>query len=109
MGNVKLKDAWRLIGKALALGLINGAGIGLITGIVVSLIYGNPFLGVIIFFAMIGNFIVAGIAGLIIPLVLDKLHIDPALSSSIFLTTATDILGFFIFLSLASMFLQYLL
>lgn len=109
MGRVKLKDSWNLIVKALLLGLINGAGIGVITGIVVYFIYGNVYLGVIILCAMIGNFIVAGLAGLIIPLILDKLHIDPALSSSIFLTTATDILGFFIFLSLAKIFLPYLI
>lgn len=109
MGKVSLKDAWPLLGKAILLGIINGAGIGIITGIVVGLIYGNIYLGIIILLAMIGNFVVAGLAGLIIPLVLDKLHIDPALSSSIFLTTATDILGFFIFLSLANVFLPVLI
>ena len=109
MGKVSLKDAWPLLGKAILLGIINGAGIGIITGIVVGLIYGNMYLGIIILLAMIGNFVVAGLAGLIIPLVLDKLHIDPALSSSIFLTTATDILGFFIFLSLANVFLPFLI
>lgn len=108
MGKVSLKDAGTLLGKAILLGIINGAGIGVITGIVVGIIYGNIYLGVIIFLAMIGNFIVAGLSGLIIPLVLDRLHIDPALSSSIFLTTATDILGFFIFLSLANAFLPFL-
>ena len=55
--------------------------------------------------AMIGNLVVAGISGIIVPITLDKFHIDPALSSSIFLTTATDVLGFFIFLSLAKLFL----
>ena len=109
MGKVSLKDAWPLLGKAILLGIINGAGIGIITGIVVGIIYGNVYLGIIILLAMIGNFVVAGLAGLIIPLVLDKLHIDPALSSSIFLTTATDILGFFIFLSLANVFLPVLI
>ena len=58
---------------------------------------------------MIGNLVVSGFFGLAIPLVLQKLKIDPALSSSIFLTTATDVLGFFLFLGLASMFLSKLL
>ena len=109
MGKVRLKDAVPLLGKAIILAVINGAGIGVITGVVVGIMYGNIYLGVIIFLAMIGNFVVAGVSGLVIPLVLDKLHIDPALSSSIFLTTATDILGFFIFLSLANVFLPYLI
>ncbi len=108
MGNVKLKDVSKLIWKELLLGVANGAAVGLITGIVVFLIYRNFYLGLIIFLAMIGNLVVAGVTGLVIPLILDKLHIDPALSSSIFLTTATDTLGFFIFLSLANLFLPYL-
>ena len=101
MGKVELKDAWHLIGKEILLGIIDGAGIGIITAIVVYLIYGNMYLGLIILLAMIGNLVVAGFSGLLIPLILNKLHIDPALSSSIFLTTATDVLGFFIFLSFA--------
>lgn len=108
MGKVELKDAWHLIGKEILLGIINGAGIGIITAIVVYLIYGNMYLGLIILLAMIGNLVVAGFSGLLIPLILNKLHIDPALSSSIFLTTATDVLGFFIFLSFAKIFLPFL-
>ena len=108
MGNVKFKDCKHLLLKEILLGLINGVGIGIVTGITVYLIYGNVYLGVIILLAMIGNLIIAGISGLLIPLLLDKMHIDPALSSSIFLTTATDVLGFFIFLSLAKAFLPLL-
>jgi magnesium transporter len=58
---------------------------------------------------MIGNLIISGFFGLLIPIILEKLKVDPALSSSIFLTTATDVLGFFLFLSLASLFLPKLL
>ena len=108
MGKIKLKDTWKLLLKEFLLGLINGAGIGLITGVVVYFIYGNFYLGLIIFLAMIGNLIFAGVTGLLIPLLLHKLHFDPALSSSIFLTTATDVLGFFFFLSLAKLFLPLL-
>ena len=109
MGKVKFRDVGKLLGKEIALGLINGAVIGLITGITVAAIYHNLFLGIIIFLAMIGNLVISGFFGLIIPLVLEKLKVDPALSSSIFLTTATDVLGFFLFLSLASLFLPKLL
>lgn len=108
MGNIKLKDTWKLLCKEIALGVIDGIGIGIVTGVIVSLIYGNSYLGIIICFAIVGNLVVAGVSGLLIPIVLHKLHIDPALSSSIFLTTATDVLGFFIFLSLAKLFLPFL-
>lgn len=108
MGKVKLKDSMHLLIKEIFLGLINGASIGIVTGIIVAILYGNFYLGLIIFLAMIGNLIVSGFFGLLVPLILDKLKMDPALASSIFLTTATDVLGFFIFLSLANLFLPYL-
>ena len=109
MGKVKFKEVGHLILKEVILGLINGAIIGLVTGIIVALIYQNIYLGLIIFLAMIGNLIISGFFGLVIPIVLEKLKVDPALSSSIFLTTATDVLGFFLFLSLASIFLSKLI
>lgn len=109
IGKVKFKEVGHLILKEVILGLINGAVIGLVTGVIVTIIYHNIYLGVIIFLAMIGNLIISGFFGLVIPIVLEKLKIDPALSSSIFLTTATDVLGFFLFLSLASIFLTKLL
>ena len=109
MGKVKFKEVGHLLMKEVILGLINGAIIGLVTGIIVALIYQNMYLGLIIFLAMIGNLIISGFFGLIIPIILEKLKIDPALSSSIFLTTATDVLGFFLFLGLASIFISKLI
>lgn len=109
MGKVELKDAWHLLGKQILLALINGSIIGLVTGIIVATVYGNVYLGIIVFLAMIANLIISGVCGILIPLVLQKIKIDPALSSSIFLTTATDVLGFFIFLSLANAFLPHLI
>ena len=109
MGKVKFKEVGHLILKEVFLGLINGAVIGLVTGIIVASIYNNMYLGLIIFLAMIGNLIISGFFGLVIPLILEKMKVDPALSSSIFLTTATDVLGFFLFLSLASIFLNKLM
>ena len=109
MGKVDLKDAFYLIKKQILVGMINGAVIGIVTGIIISIIYGNIYLGIIIFVAMIANLVISGICGTLIPLILRKLKIDPALSSSIFLTTVTDVLGFFIFLSLANLFLPYLI
>lgn len=109
IGKVKFKEVGHLLLKEILLGLINGAVIGLVTGIIVTIIYHNIYLGLIIFLAMIGNLMISGFFGLVIPIVLEKLKIDPALSSSIFLTTATDVLGFFLFLSLASIFLTKLI
>lgn len=108
MGNIELKDALPQLKKEVLLGLVNGLVIGIITGIAVGMIYKSVYLGIIILLAMVGNLIVSGIFGLLVPLVLQKLKVDPALSSLIFLTTATDVLGFFIFLSLANLFISYL-
>lgn len=108
MGNIELKDALPQLKKEILLGLVNGLVIGIITGIAVGMIYQSVYLGIIILLAMVGNLIVSGIFGLLVPLILQKLKVDPALSSSIFLTTATDVLGFFIFLSLANLFISHL-
>ena len=107
-GDVDFKENWKSFVKEIFLGVVDGAATGLVTGIIVSLVYGNAFLGLIIFLAMIGNLMVSGIFGFLVPLILDKLHADPALASSIFVTTATDVLGFFIFLGLADLFLPFL-
>ena len=94
--------------KEILLSIIDGAACGLATALVVIPMYHNFFLGVIVLIAMIGNLLVAGIGGFLIPLILDRHHADPAIASSIFLTTCTDVLGFFIFLGLATIFLPLL-
>lgn len=109
LGKVTINNAIKLLLKQFWVDLVNGAVIGLITGVGVTIIYGNYFLGIIILLAMIANLIISGSFGILIPLILYKMKIDPALSSSIFLTTATDVLGFFIFLSLANLFLPHLI
>lgn len=108
LGEVHFKDCWPALKKEICVGLINGLITGTITGIIVYLIYGNFYLGIIICLAMTGNLIISAIFGFIIPVTLKAMHLDPALASSIFLTTVTDILGFFIFLSLANLFLPVL-
>ncbi|HCW23852.1 MAG TPA: magnesium transporter [Lachnospiraceae bacterium] len=102
------KDCIRPLFKEVLLAVINGAACGIVTAIVVYFMYGNVFLGIIVIMSMIGNLLVAGVCGFLIPVILSELHLDPAVSSSIFLTTATDVLGFFIFLGLATLFLPYL-
>ena len=95
--------------KEILVGMIDGMITGFVTAVIVSILYQNVFLGIIILVAMTGNMMVAGTFGFLVPVILKKLGIDPAVSSSIFVTTATDVLGFFIFLSLANVFLPYLL
>jgi magnesium transporter len=103
------KRYWKSFVKEIVLGIIDGAVTGLITGLIVAAVYHNIFLGIIILIAMIANMVVAGVFGFLVPLVLKRMGADPAVSSSIFITTATDVLGFFIFLGLANMFLKYLI
>ena len=109
LGEIHFKDCWPALKKEICVGFINGLMTGIITGIIVYGLYGNVYLGIIICIAMIGNLIISGIFGFLIPVALKAMHLDPALASSIFLTTATDILGFFIFLELANVFLPYLI
>ncbi len=109
LGELDLKRDWKLIFKEASLGMINGAATGIVTGLILYMKYGNPYLGLIIFVAMIGNLVIAGFFGFLIPLVLKSIGTDPALASAIFLTTATDVFGFFLFLGLAKTFLNFLI
>lgn len=106
---VPASKMFRCFRKEILVGMIDGMITGLVTAVIVSILYQNVFLGIIILVAMTGNMMVAGTFGFLVPVVLKKLGVDPAVSSSIFVTTATDVLGFFIFLSLANLFLPYLL
>ena len=109
LGEVNLHNGWHLVIKEIALGLIHGLSVGVVAGLVLYLKYGNVYLGLIIVAAMVGNLIIAGLFGYLVPLILRQLNIDPAVASSIFVTTATDVFGFFAFLGLARIFLHYLL
>ena len=95
-------QAYRTVLKEFTVGLINGAVTGLIVLIVALFFDSNPLLGVVIFLAMTGNLVVAGITGAGIPLMLKRVGIDPAIASSIIITTFTDVFGFFLLLGLAS-------
>lgn len=92
----------RNVMREFRIALANGAVLGTLIGIATSLIYSNVDLGIVIASAMLINNLVAGLAGILIPLTLDKLDIDPAVSSAVFVTTLTDIMGFFSFLGLAT-------
>ena len=109
LGEIDFKDNWKLLFKEGMVGIINGAATGVVTGFILYLMYGNYYLGLIIFLAMILNLLIAGLFGFLIPLSLQSLGIDPALASAIFLTTVTDVFGFFVFLGLAKTFLVFLI
>lgn len=96
-------NAWRIIGKESLVGTLNGLSFAVISGLVAWLWFGDMLLGIVIALAMVINLMVAGLSGAAIPIVLDRYGLDPALSSSIFLTTITDIIGFFAFLGLAAL------
>jgi magnesium transporter len=96
---------WRLIGKELAVGAINGAVFALIVGLATALWFDSWSLGAVLAGAMIFNMIWAGLAGTLIPVTLARFEIDPAIGAGPFLTTTTDVLGFFSFLGLATLFL----
>ena len=98
-------NAVRVIGKEALVGVFNGVLFAVLIVIVVWLWFGSVGLGVVIGLAMIVNMFVAGLAGTTIPLALDRMGIDPAVASSVFLTTLTDVVGFFVFLGLAALLL----
>ena len=98
-----------VIRKQIVVGLINGLIIGLIAGFFVYMFLGNWALSLIVFAAMIGNQLIANIIGFIVPIVLARLNMDPALASSMFVTTTTDVVGFFLLLGLATRMIPHLL
>src|ERR687892_330989 len=109
LGEVPPREGLPLLVRELSLGLINGALLGVIVGVIAFAWKGNPFLGVVLGVAMMGNMLVAALAGAGVPLLLRRLHLDPAVSSAVFVTTFTDVFGFLLFLGLAAAFINFLL
>lgn len=103
------ENAKKVFFKELIVGMISGLTIGLLIGIGCQIVYGNFFLGIVTALSMLLNLIIATMVGYLVPVILVKLKVDPALASSIFVTTCTDCFGFFIFLSLATLVLPYLI
>jgi len=95
-------QAYRAVLKEFTVGLINGASTGLIVFIFALVFDANPLLGLVIFLAMTGNLVIAGVTGAGIPLILKRVGIDPAIASSIIITTFTDVFGFLLLLGMAS-------
>lgn len=101
MRELSRSNAMRIIWKETLVGFFNGAAFAIIMGVIAALWFDIPALGVVIAIAMIINLIVAGLCGAGIPIILDRMGSDPAVSSTVLLTTMTDIIGFFVFLGLA--------
>jgi len=93
----------KIIGKEFLIGVLNGIIFAIITGIVVQLWFKQFDLSIIIAASMVLNMIVAGLFGILIPVTLKKMNIDPALASSVFVTTVTDVIGFLSFLGIGSL------
>ena len=99
------KNAMRVAWREITVGAINGLGFGLIMALVAGFWFGVPMLAVVIAIAMLLTLVAAAVGGIVVPIVLEKLEIDPALASGPFVTTVTDVVGFFAFLGLASVML----
>ena len=108
LGDVPRHLGFRLLAREVSLGLINGALLGLVVGLIAYAWKGNGALGLVLGLAMLGNMLVAGLAGAGVPLLLRRLGMDPAVSSAVFVTTFTDVIGFLLFLGLAATFISYL-
>jgi magnesium transporter len=95
-------NALRVVGKEVVVGLLNGLLFAVVIGFVAWQWFELPLLGVVIGIAMVVNLLIAGLAGALIPLTLQHFKIDPAVAAGVFLTTVTDVVGFFVFLALGA-------
>lgn len=108
LGELSWANARKALFKEAAIGLGNGVALGVVAALVAWITKGNPMLGLLLGMAMICNMLVASTAGTLVPLGLKAAKVDPALASSVFITTFTDVVGFASFLGLATIFLRYL-
>jgi magnesium transporter len=108
LGELTWGNTRKALVKEMIVGLGNGLALGALGAVVVYLMKGNPVLGGVLGLAMVINMFIAATAGTLIPLGLRAMKVDPALASSVFITTFTDVAGFASFLGLATVFLKYL-
>lgn len=103
---ISFKTAWPTLKNEVKAGIVNGIINGILVALVVYLVNGDAIIGLILALAMVINLVVAATFGTLVPLIMRRLGKDPAASATIFITTATDVLGFFAFLGLASLILD---
>jgi magnesium transporter len=96
-------NAWRIILREVLVGLVNGLAFAVITGVAAVAWFKVPQLGLVIGLAMLCNLVAGALGGILIPLALDRSGADPAVSSGVFVTTVTDVVGFFSFLAIATL------
>ncbi len=108
LGEIDRRHAWRTVLKEGVTGFVAGVLVGTVVGFSVWLWKGNPVLGLVLGVALVGNMLVAGFVGALVPLSLRALGLDPALASSVLVTTVTDSVGFALFLTLSALALSYL-
>lgn len=109
LGEILDRSTWSVVLRQMTVGLCNGALCGAVLAVITLAWHHNPWLSLIMWLAMIFNMIVAGCLGALVPIVLRRLKLDPALGSSIFVTAATDTGGFFFFLGFATLFMGKIL
>lgn len=109
LGNIPPGKTMSLLFRQMLVGLIQGIAVGIVVGVGVYFWKGNIYLGLILGLALVGNMVLAGIVSTLIPMGLNSIGQDPALASSVLVTAVTDSLGFFIFLSLANLFIGHLI
>jgi magnesium transporter len=95
-------NRWRAVLREIRVALMNGLTIAVLIGVAVTIILGSPQLGAVIAAAMLTNIVIAGLAGVLVPLALERAGADPAVASSVFVTMVTDSMGFLVFLGLAT-------
>ncbi len=108
LGEFTFQEAKKALNGEISVGVANGIITGCIMAVVAYLWKGSPVLGLVLMCAMIGNLFISSAVGVVVPLALKALRIDPAMASSVIVTTFTDCFGFFLFLGLATMLLTYL-
>jgi magnesium transporter len=106
LGEVTPANARHLLLKELGLGVVHGFALGVLVGVIAYFWKGSEYLALVVGIAMVANIVVAGISGVVVPLGFRALRIDPALSSAVAVTTLTDVLGFLVYLGLASAVIQ---
>ena len=97
------RNMLRVLNREILVSALNGVALAVLIGVTAWLWFASPGLGVVIAGAIIINMLFAGLSGLLIPIVLDRMNVDPAIASSVFVTTVTDVVGFFAFLGIAAL------
>ena len=105
LGEISRRMAYKIMGKEFLIGVVNGIIVGAVVGILAYFWFHQPMLGAVVTLAIVINLSLAGLIGSFLPIIMKRFNIDPAIASPLLLTTATDAMGFFVFLGLATLIL----